>query len=1205
MKRVAALFLMSLIIGISLNTSITFAQSQSQPESSNVYDLDSDGVCDRPRNDPYHEGKTGYNQLRCDDTLYGDLCLGTSGSNVGRGELNSGCSPDQVARKYDFWSVSRDGGLQPEILKVNWLTDSLNGVLVYQPIKLAFNSRFEAEDVELGDVFVSCDSGTGIVSRSGEQNRRIPGSFLNARMMVLPQDAKDTTKRLIEFRVFKRGEGDVVAKDLTSLPSDRISGIDEIETTCTVRTNQCIVKRDENGKKIGCDPVYPTEIDQITINIPIDTVAVQPPEFALDAGLELSEDIIKFTEDLIPKFEKAFSLTFQLCVYSIAAVFAAKLATPIIKYFAGNFFDLADFIWYGPKGLRGVAFTTRGRSESNSFVISGRSMCAVAVCPKNWCRVANIQIGTEEIQEKLDLDNDGIKETPVWETNEKGEIKTVSGTDRRIPKNINQPITFGQGATRIQDSLLLSVGCGCISGILTKLYQLRAIAQEWNFCLNDARAGRKFTGQCDRLLNYGICTFVTQEVEAFFGTSFIKKAFGKLFGSGSANNLGGAGIEGSLLEAREADSLKGAAKQGKDDAKEFARGDLAELARTGAGGGVGYAELPIIKTICSLAIYKRLPNIDTFANFDLNRPFIGTSVSINWNSKVSHITPLKEPVFEYQIDWMILAGRDNMRYEIYLKNPGGGRSQLLNKEIFLDRAGDHDSGYLQFLDKVDYTEACVNIPSEAKEDCFPPGRGGSGIIAELTGYGEDDFADADKDGMSDDWENANKLNPNDANDALLDNDRDGRTNVREFREGTDPNVADLGTAYSSETVKSDCRAVFNKDITFKGASSDIPAYKYGDKIEVVNENLIDIERPEKDVEIKVEILGRASGFRETKRFIAHDIEDGLNFNVWNIPEARIGVDVPPTDQYNLKFSLIKSGTLSDQICTDATSRTTNSIKEKSIVIYDPAFSGCNDFGGRDIGKKQACIYTDNGVKVEREACGSDGDRKLIEYSCVSEQCVAETVFCPEGSACQDGRCVLRKEVIPAVATPAAPAQPVTPEIQEEYSTEPTVGGVFTETKNPGGETYVYIKNTVNEVFGNENALPLILGMITQESGGNKQARSPAGAVGLMQIMPDAEADVNLELIAENPFAPEKSRSNWKDNVYIGVRYFKIQLDKYKSIELALAAYNAGPTKVNSKCQSKPFNECKSSLPSETQNYVPAVLGHAEAWRRELTAVAST
>jgi hypothetical protein len=50
--------------------------------------------------------------------------------------------------------------------------------------------------------------------------------------------------------------------------------------------------------------------------------------------------------------------------------------------------------------------------------------------------------------------------------------------------------------------------------------------------------------------------------------------------------------------------------------------------------------------------------------------------------------------------------------------------------------------------------------------------------------------DSDGDGIPDDYETANGLNPSDPNDAGLDPDGDGLFNLQEFQTGTDPNVAD-------------------------------------------------------------------------------------------------------------------------------------------------------------------------------------------------------------------------------------------------------------------------------------------------------------------------------------------------------------------------------------------------------------------------------
>jgi soluble lytic murein transglycosylase-like protein len=99
---------------------------------------------------------------------------------------------------------------------------------------------------------------------------------------------------------------------------------------------------------------------------------------------------------------------------------------------------------------------------------------------------------------------------------------------------------------------------------------------------------------------------------------------------------------------------------------------------------------------------------------------------------------------------------------------------------------------------------------------------------------------------------------------------------------------------------------------------------------------------------------------------------------------------------------------------------------------------------------------------------------------------------------------------------------------------------------------------------------LIESIIAKESGFDSNATSTVGALGLMQLMPETAAGLGVS-----------DAYDAAQNIRAGTRYIRKLLDRFGSIELAVAGYNAGPDAVRKYGGVPPY--------AETQSYVRSVL----------------
>lgn len=120
---------------------------------------------------------------------------------------------------------------------------------------------------------------------------------------------------------------------------------------------------------------------------------------------------------------------------------------------------------------------------------------------------------------------------------------------------------------------------------------------------------------------------------------------------------------------------------------------------------------------------------------------------------------------------------------------------------------------------------------------------------------------------------------------------------------------------------------------------------------------------------------------------------------------------------------------------------------------------------------------------------------------------------------------------------------------------------------------------------------LVKAITATESGFNPRAVSPAGAVGLMQIMPATARFLGLR--DDGKQSVEEKLTDSSTNARLGVRYLQQLLHQFNGrLDLAVAAYNAGPGAVRKRMAIPPY--------AETQGYVRTVLAIYETLQPSAT-----
>ena len=148
-------------------------------------------------------------------------------------------------------------------------------------------------------------------------------------------------------------------------------------------------------------------------------------------------------------------------------------------------------------------------------------------------------------------------------------------------------------------------------------------------------------------------------------------------------------------------------------------------------------------------------------------------------------------------------------------------------------------------------------------------------------------------------------------------------------------------------------------------------------------------------------------------------------------------------------------------------------------------------------------------------------------------------------------------------------------------------------------SYKDIVVSASETYNIEPSL--IFSIIKAESKFNKNAKSSAGAIGLMQIKLET-ANYMLELSGEG-VTTESELVLPKNNIELGTKYFAYLLNKFEDVDVSICAYNAGETTVRLWLQDETLSKDGKTLIkvpyAETENYLKKVKFNQKIYKNML------